>query len=203
MIRSKTRRHFQQANGSAACDSRWQGDTSDPAEVTCLRCKATWVFRPPHGEEDRGPLQVDLGCGVNKPEGWIGLDCRDLPGVDIVHDVALLGLPFDDDEVDALRAKDFFEHLQETVEIFNECWRVLKAGGNLTVEVPRFPHVDAVKDPTHVSFFAVETFTEYLGGPDRLEAEYGMRLWDLISIQHTEHRIWATLKPRGKPMVEA
>ncbi len=146
-------------------------------------------------------IRVDLGCGVNKPEGFIGVDRRDLPGVDVVHDLSL-GIPFDDDSVEALRGRDFFEHMPDTIAIFNECWRVLKPGGELALEVPRFPHVDAVKDPTHVSFFAVETFTEYLAGPDRLEAEYGMKLWDIVMINFSERRIWAILKPRGKPAVQ-
>lgn len=144
-------------------------------------------------------MRIDLGCGPNKPEGYIGIDRRQLPGVDIVRNIEADGLPFDDDEVDELRAKDFFEHVRETITVFNDCWRVLKAGGELIIEVPRFPHVDSAKDPTHVSFFTVETFTEYLCGPDRLEAEYGMKLWDAVRITPSERRVWATLTPRGKP----
>jgi len=142
-------------------------------------------------------MKIDLGCGVNKPEGYAGIDRLALPGVDVVHDLST-GIPCADDDVEGIRARDFFEHMPAIIPIFNECWRVLKAGGELALEVPRFPHVDAVKDPTHISFFAVETFTEYLAGPDRLEAEYGMRLWDIVMINFSERRIWATLRPRGK-----
>lgn len=143
-------------------------------------------------------MRVDLGCGGHKPEGWMGIDRRPGPGVDVVHDLRD-GIPLSYGEADQLRARDFFEHMPDPIFIFNECWRVLKAGGELFLEVPRAPHVDAFKDPTHISFFTVETFTEYFAGPDRLADEYQMRLWNITAIEHTERRIWATLTPRGKP----
>lgn len=150
-------------------------------------------------------IAIDLGSGVNKPAGYIGIDKWRWLDCDVIADIAY-GLPFRDESVDLIRAKDVMEHLREIIPIFNECWRVLKPGGVLKVEVPRYPHVDAVKDPTHVSFFAVETFTEYLCGPDRLAMEYGMAMWDPMpyvdaaltrpGLQFDERRIWATLTPR-------
>nr|MBC8446017.1 hypothetical protein [Chloroflexota bacterium] len=40
-----------------------------------------------------GSIKIDLGCGKNKPAGYIGLDNRAFPGVDILYDLEL-GLPF-------------------------------------------------------------------------------------------------------------
>ena len=142
-------------------------------------------------------MKVDLGCGVNKLEGYTGIDARDLPGVDLVHDLRD-GIPLPDESVERLRAKDFLEHMPDTIAIMNDCWRVMQSGGTFDIVVPRFPHFDAVKDPTHVRFFAVETFTEYFGGPSRLEAEYGFKMWDIKDLACEEHRIWVTLSPRGK-----
>lgn len=139
--------------------------------------------------------RLDLGSGVNKPEGYLGLDI--LEGSDVICDLTE-GIPFPDDSAEEIRAKDLVEHIPDTIPLFNECWRVLRAGGTLRVEVPRWPHVDAIKDPTHVCFFAVETFTEYLAGPDRLEFEYGMKMWDIITLDYNERRIWAILTPRHK-----
>ena len=138
-------------------------------------------------------IKVDLGCGVNKPIGYIGIDC--ITKADIQHDLSQ-GIPLADNKVDELRAKDFLEHIPNTVKIFNECWRVLRPKGVFEIEVPRFPHVDAIKDPTHIRFFAVETFTEYFAGPDRLAEEYNMRMWDIIKLNYDERRIWVTLGPR-------
>ena len=140
-------------------------------------------------------MKVDLGCGVNKPEGYVGIDT--LPTADIIYDLRE-GIPLDDSSVEKVRAKDILEHLPDIIAIMNECWRVLEPEGVLEIVVPRFPHVDSVKDPTHIRFFTVETFTEYFAGPNRLEAEYGMRLWNILHLTHEPHRIWITLRPRGK-----
>lgn len=32
-------------------------------------------------------VKLDIGCGGNKQEGFIGMDKRELPGVDIIHDL--------------------------------------------------------------------------------------------------------------------
>ncbi|UCH07499.1 MAG: hypothetical protein JSV55_00415, partial [Deltaproteobacteria bacterium] len=34
-----------------------------------------------------GDYNLDIGCGPAKADGFIGLDIRDLPGVDLVHDL--------------------------------------------------------------------------------------------------------------------
>ena len=31
-------------------------------------------------------IQLDIGCGSNKQKGFVGMDKRDIAGVDIVHD---------------------------------------------------------------------------------------------------------------------
>ena len=140
-------------------------------------------------------MKIDLGCGVNKPEGYIGID--NVTEADIQHDLCE-GIPFEAGTVDVIRAKDILEHLPDTIFIMNECWRVLKPEGVLEIIVPRFPHVDSVKDPTHIKFFTVETFTEYFTGPDRLEEEYRMHLWNTVNLKFEDHRIWVTLKPRRR-----
>ncbi len=140
-------------------------------------------------------MKVDLGCGVNKPEGYIGID--NVTEADIRADLRV-GIPLAANSAEEVRAKDFLEHIPDTIAIMNECWRVLEPGGALEIIVPRWPHVDAVKDPTHIRFFAVETFTEYFAGPDRLAGEYRMHMWDITQLVFEDHRIWVTLKPRGK-----
>ena len=40
--------------------------------------------------------KLHLGAGAEIKEGWVNLDSRDLPGIDVVRDV-LDGIPFDDD----------------------------------------------------------------------------------------------------------
>lgn len=46
----------------------------------------------------KGGISLDVGCGATKqgPE-WVGMDLRELPGVDIVHDVNLFPWPLPDE----------------------------------------------------------------------------------------------------------
>jgi predicted SAM-dependent methyltransferase len=105
--------------------------------------------------EDMAPEQkpmyrVDLGCGDNKPEGWIGVDICETPSADKVHDLTQAPWPFEDNSVDEARCSHFFEHLSpvERIVFMNELWRVLKPGAGCTFITPR-GYERQVQDPTH------------------------------------------------------
>ncbi|RAQ40212.1 hypothetical protein B9S53_17090 [Arthrospira sp. O9.13F] len=70
-------------------------------------------------------LRVDIGCGTNKPENFLGVDIYPAPGVDIVADISQ-NFPFNDSSVDELRAYDIIEHLPDRINTMNEIWRVCK-----------------------------------------------------------------------------
>jgi hypothetical protein len=91
----------------------------------------------PEGEK-KPLLRLDLGCGQNKMEGFVGVDFADIEGVDIVHDLREMPWPFDSDSVDEARAIHFYEHLdgKQRVEFMNELWRVLKVGSGCILAFP-------------------------------------------------------------------
>lgn len=39
---------------------------------------------------------LNLGCGTDIRSGWVNLDSAELPGVDVVHDLDRLPLPFEE-----------------------------------------------------------------------------------------------------------
>jgi predicted SAM-dependent methyltransferase len=47
--------------------------------------------------------KLNLGCGKDIRKGWTNLDCVNLPGVDIVHNINYLPLPFNDNEFDEIQ----------------------------------------------------------------------------------------------------
>ncbi|MGR3310677.1 MAG: class I SAM-dependent methyltransferase [Candidatus Brocadiales bacterium] len=102
--------------------------------------------------------RIDLGCGNNKRDGYIGIDRYPYPSADIIRDADLHGLPFDDNSVDELYTSHFLEHCHNLVFVMNEIHRVLKLGGRATILVPNIMHSGAFRDPTHVRFFNVESF---------------------------------------------
>ncbi|SFN07275.1 hypothetical protein [Variovorax sp. OV329] len=83
------------------------------------------------------PLKLNLGCGhITKPD-HVNVDYRELPGVDLVSDVA--ALPFDASSVSAIYAAHLVEHftLQSLKDSVLPHWiSLLEAGGSLTLIAP-------------------------------------------------------------------
>jgi SAM-dependent methyltransferase len=82
-------------------------------------------------------LRLDLGCGTTKKEGFIGVDSRQFPGVDVVHDLTT-PWPWKDDTVDEVFCNHFLEHLgpKDRIHFANELWRVLKKGAKAQINTP-------------------------------------------------------------------
>ena len=102
-------------------------------------------------------LRLDLFCGHRKREGCVGVDARPLPGVDVVADLEH-GLPFADASALEIHACHGPEHVADPVRFMRECWRVLKPGGLLSIEVPSTDGRGAFQDPTHRSYWNENSF---------------------------------------------
>ena len=82
--------------------------------------------------------KLNLGSNKKTMEGWINLDAQDLEGVDVIHDVTELPLPFDDESIDEIYSSEFLEHIdfKMTRAVLAECYRVMKKGATMTVSCP-------------------------------------------------------------------
>jgi len=107
-------------------------------------------------------VSINLGCGPRKLDGFINLDYRPEANPDQVCDVRE-GLPFDTNTVDLVRADDFLEHIPigEVIPLMNEIWRVLKPGGTFESSTPSTDGRGAFQDPTHVSFWNINSWHYY------------------------------------------
>lgn len=96
-------------------------------------------------------MKLDLGCGPNKKEGFIGIDCIDFKGVDHVLNAGKDRFPFEDNTVDEIHSSHFMEHLTATERIHcvNEMYRVMKKGAKATIVVPHWASARAYGDLTH------------------------------------------------------
>jgi hypothetical protein len=95
-------------------------------------------------------IKLDLGCGKNKKEGFLGVDQRKFPGVDVVTD--LNGKwPWKDGTVEEISASHIIEHFtgKQRVHIFNEMYRVLREGATVTIITPHWNSNRAYGDFTH------------------------------------------------------
>lgn len=122
------------------------------------------VIAPPRVE-----LRLDLACGQTPREGFDGVD---LLAPDAKHRVDLMRFPWPwaDGSVRELHCSHFVEHLpmrevkhagrrkDQLFAFFDECYRILEPGGDMTVVVPALKSVRAFMDPTHRRFIPQETF---------------------------------------------
>ena len=98
-------------------------------------------------------VKIDLGCGANKQQGFVGVDIRKLPGVDIVHDVEKFPWPLPDACANLIMASHLVEHIDPHGGVFlrfmDEAWRILKVGGQFVISFPYAGSVGYWQDPTH------------------------------------------------------
>ena len=108
---------------------------------------------------DNGLLKLDVGGGLYCKEGYQSVDIR--PEADIVQDLEGSWDQIEDNSVGVLRAYHVIEHLHNTINFFNEAYRVLAPGGALLIEVPSAHGDGAFADPTHVKYFVPISFEYY------------------------------------------
>lgn len=79
-------------------------------------------------------LRIGVGDTFPKQEGYLNVDIRDLPNIDVVADAKQL--PFKDGEHDGLESRNLVEHFgrHEIDDLFKEWARVLKPGATFTIE---------------------------------------------------------------------
>ena len=104
---------------------------------------------------------LDLGCGKNKRPGAIGVDHNTRLDGDVNHDLNVFPYPFDSDSIDQIYIDNCIEHLDSPLNVMEEMHRILKCGGGLKVIVPYFRSPSAFHDPTHKTFYTVESFSYY------------------------------------------
>lgn len=106
---------------------------------------------------------LDVGCGDRKVGGAIGIDIAKLPGVDIVHDLNKFPWPFKNNTFDEVYMLEVIEHLENTVKVMEEIYRILKKGGKLQIRVVYWNHMHSASDPTHIKKFNEVTWEFFTG----------------------------------------
>ena len=109
---------------------------------------------------------VDIGCGANKQgKDWFGIDYRKLPGVDLVQDLEVFPWAIPSESFNTAISSHVVEHINPSHGIFiafmNECWRILKPGGEFIIGAPYATSVGMFRDPTHCNFINEETWSYF------------------------------------------
>ena len=131
-------------------------------------------------QKEQPVLKYDLACGDRKQEGFLGVEIEKTKSADIVANILEFPWKFaKDNSVDELYTSHFIEHIPmcywnkgndythvikdaNSVELFEkfieECHRVLKPGGKLTIVAPYYSSMRAWQDPTHRRAISDATF---------------------------------------------
>lgn len=95
-------------------------------------------------------MKLDIGCGPNKKEGFIGVDQYSFPNVDVVTDLTAKW-PWENSTIEEIHCSHTLEHFtaDQRMHVLNEMYRVLKPGGKATIITPHWASHRAYGDPTH------------------------------------------------------
>jgi SAM-dependent methyltransferase len=138
------------------------------------------------------PIMIDIGCGENKEEGYLGIDRYNGDYVDLVLDLETMKLPFKEDSVNHVVTYHCLEHLNNLKGLLDEIWRVLKPNSQFFVCVPYFHNYINIANPYHVQnfnehsfrFFSTEKNTKAL--PDHLWKFNFTPTWGLKGSDNTD-----------------
>jgi SAM-dependent methyltransferase len=129
------------------------------------------------------PVRIDLGCGGNTREGYLGLDRVALPGVDHVLDLTADRFPFEDDSVDAVFSAHFLEHITAPDHVFNEIGRVCRDGARIELWTP-YAYSDEAFVYGHEHFLTETMWTQFCVSERDLFAGMLRGRWLLHSINY-------------------
>jgi hypothetical protein len=125
-------------------------------------------------------IKLDIGAGANKQgPDWVGMDIRDLPGVDIVWDFENIPWQLPDECVIAAMASHIVEHINPHkfgfIKFMDEIWRVMKYDGQLAIATPHGASPGYLQDPTHCNPCNENTWAYF----DPLEPRTGGQLYKI------------------------
>ena len=106
-------------------------------------------------------MKINIGCGNDIRPDFVNLDVANLKGVNIVHDVNTLPLPFKKEAADYILCLDLLEHINY-VDFLKDVNRILKKGGEVEIRVPHFTSRFNFIDPTHIIKYSIQTFEFFL-----------------------------------------
>lgn len=92
---------------------------------------------------------LDVGCGINKYPGSIGVDVNPHTRADVLCNLDHFPYPFRDGSFDALRATHVIEHVNDVVRTMEEFHRLVRAGGTVHITTPHYTDFSSFCDPTH------------------------------------------------------
>ena len=105
-------------------------------------------FPATNGNLDRVRI-LDVGCGINKFPGSIGIDRIAGTRADVLCELDHFPYPFRDSQFDQVRAIHVIEHVTDVIRTMEEFHRLTKPGGRIVLSTPHYTDFSSFCDPTH------------------------------------------------------
>ena len=151
----------------------------------------------------RQGLKLNLGCGHLPLEGYVNVDRRELPGVDVVADVE--NLRFDEGSVQEIFSAHLLEHFPEEMlrrRLIPAWQRLLAPGGILKAVVP---DGEAMLAGVAAGTYSFSNFREVLFGSQEYDGDFHFNLFTPSSLckileeaGFSEIRVNARARSNGK-----
>lgn len=139
--------------------------------------------------------KINIGCGRDYREGWINIDFSHDCKADYYRDIGEDTLRESDESADLVYISGVLEQIgpnENLIHALNECWRVLKPGGQIVIVVPNARHAIAHRDPMDIRKFTPATFNYFVDGFQEYRdygSVYGFKPWQTLDIQENERHI--------------
>ena len=104
------------------------------------------------------PSVLDIGCGINKTPGAVGMDVNPRTDADVIHDLDQLPYPFTDGEFDEIIGNHVIEHVHDPLSVMSELHRITRHGGRIKLTVPHWTNPDWASDLTHRNHLSSYSF---------------------------------------------
>lgn len=149
-------------------------------------------------------MKLNIGCGRDYREGWFNIDISPDVRADMRLDIrtqplikggtvgydgedpVMRPILIEDGSASEIYISGVLEQIGDNDQFIfamNECWRVLKIGGVMTVVVPNAKYAIAHQDPMDVRKFTPATFEYFIAGNRHHElygSVYGFMPWSHI-----------------------
>ncbi len=149
-------------------------------------------MQPPDSGRGKIPGILDVGCGVRKYPGSIGIDINPATAADIICDLDSFPYPFADRSFEHLRAIHVIEHLTDVIRAMEEFHRLVRPGGTVRIETPHYTDFSSFCDPTHKHHLNSFSF-RYFGANDAGFGYYTAAKFREISVRIRLLSFWRWL----------
>lgn len=146
----------------------------------------------PDTEQRRNARILDVGCGLRKRPGAVGIDRHPASRADVLCDLDRFPYPFADNSFERVLAIHVIEHVADVIGTMEELHRVACPGGRVRIETPHYTDFASFCDPTHRSHlnsFSFRCFGEDHGG----FGYYSAARFREISVRVKLLRLWKWL----------